>query len=88
MDFHLYAGQSAWLLVPDCMVASQAATVRHGPLQPLFQISDKHLDAQELARVMADVEDHMFAEISHDMALRIVHRGGDAIRSADEPART
>ena len=74
MGFILYAGGNAWLLVPDCMVASQAAMTKYGPLRPLFELSEDHLDPESLRRVMEDIEENMFAEISKTLALDLISR--------------
>lgn len=74
MNFILYAGDDAWLLVPECMVASQAAVARYGALRPLFELAEDHFDADSLRRIMADVEANLFAEIPKAMAMDLITR--------------
>ena len=72
MNFCLYAGDNSWLLVPDGMTATQAAVGRHGPLEPLFELDQDSLDADELTKVMAWIDVELYAEISEETAKRLI----------------
>ena len=72
MNLCLYAGDHAWLLVPDDMSATQAAVGRHGPLEPMFELDQGSLEADELAKVMAWIDVERYAEISEETAKRLI----------------
>jgi len=71
MKFRLYAGPSAWLLVPECMLAPLAASNRHGPLQLLGTIDDALVDKAALPSILAMIDADSYATIPGDMAARL-----------------
>lgn len=71
MKFRLYAGPSAWLLVPECMLASQVAANRHGPLQLLGTIDDTLVDKAALPSILAMIDADSFATIPGDLAAHL-----------------
>ena len=72
MNFSLYAGDGAWLLVPDCTTATQAAIKKHGPLEPIYEVGAERIDAVELKKVMAWIDVELYAEISEETARRLL----------------
>ncbi len=77
MKFHLYAGPSAWLLVPECMLASQTAVNPHGPLELLGAIDDAEIDATAMPTILAMIDADSFATIPGDVAARLGRAGLD-----------
>ena len=71
MKFRLYAGPSAWLLVPECMLAPLTASNRHGPLQLLGTIDDALVDKAALPSILAMIDADSYATIPGDMAARL-----------------
>ena len=72
MDFRLYAARRAWLIVPDCMQASQAAVERYGQLEPVGEFPSDMLDAAERARIVADFDRDSFAVVDEGIARRLL----------------
>ena len=73
MKFHLYAGPSAWLLVPECMLASQAAVNRHGPLELLGAVDEALIDDASMPDILAMIDADCFATLPADVAGRLEH---------------
>ena len=71
MKLRLYAGNHAWLLVPDCMQASRAADRRYGPLEFLGEIEHESLEAAEWKSVLAGLDAESFATIPEGTARRL-----------------
>lgn len=72
MLLHLYAAQRAWLVVPDCFLASHAAKTRYGPLKFQGIADDCDLMPDEFARVMHEFDRLPFARISARAANRLL----------------
>lgn len=71
MKFRLYAGPSAWLLVPECMLASRAAANRHGPLQLLGTIDDTLVEKAALPSILAMIDADSFATLPGELATHL-----------------
>jgi len=72
MPLRLYAGDRVWLVVPDCMLASQAAASRYGPLALVGEVDEARLSETELARVLAQFDALSFAKIPKVVAKRLL----------------
>lgn len=72
MPFRLYAGDRVWLIVPDCMLASQAAAHRYGPLEFMGEVEETRLSKTELARILAEFDAVSYAEIPKNVAKRLL----------------
>lgn len=71
MNFRLYAARHAWLAVPDCMHAPQAAVDRFGPLEFRGEIDQRELSEQQAARLEEDIDADSFAVVPEPLALRL-----------------
>jgi len=71
VKFHFYAGPSAWLLVPECMLASQTAVNRHGPLEMLGSVDESMIDEAFMPAILAMIDADCFANIPGDLAARL-----------------
>ena len=71
MNFRLYAARHAWLLVSDCMRASQAAVEQFGPFEFLGEIDQCKLPSDEVARIMVEIDDASFAVIPGALVQRL-----------------
>jgi hypothetical protein len=69
MSFRLYASTAGdYLLVPECMQASRAATERFGPLTFLGCADPMSLSPQELGDVWVQLDAESFAIVSEKLA--------------------
>jgi hypothetical protein len=71
MNFRLYAARHAWLLVPDCMRAPQAAVDRFGPLEFLGEVDPGELASDDVARIMAEIDAAAFAVVPGALVQRL-----------------
>ncbi|MBN8427857.1 hypothetical protein [Thermomonas sp.] len=76
MSLRLYAGDRVWLIVPDCMLASQAAIDRYGPLAFVGEVDEMCLSDTELAKIMAGFDVDLFAKISKKAAKLLLAGSG------------
>ncbi|HEY4530176.1 MAG TPA: hypothetical protein VIG97_07590 [Luteimonas sp.] len=72
MTLRLYAGEHTWLVVPDCMLVSQAALEQHGPLRVLGVVTGRDVPEQDLAEVQAQLDEHFFAEVPAHVVARLL----------------
>ena len=69
MSFRLYASSAGeYLLVPECMQASRAATERFGPLTFLGCADPMALTADELGDVWVQIDAASFAVVDEALA--------------------
>jgi hypothetical protein len=69
MSFRLYASSGGdYLLVPECMQASRAATERFGPLTFLGCADPMALSPRQLGDVWAQLDGESFAIVSEELA--------------------
>lgn len=69
MSFRLYASSAGeYLLVPECMQASRAATERFGPLTFLGCADPMALTADELGDVWVQIDAASFAVVDEQLA--------------------
>lgn len=71
MALRLYSGNGIWIVVPDCMHASVAATAKHGSLRYLGEVDQARLTDAELNGILAEFDANSFAEILEEVALRL-----------------
>lgn len=69
MIFKAYARHDgAYILVPDCLVASREAQTRHGPLSYVGLVdSSTHLEPAVWDRVLSDVDRQSYAVVRSTM---------------------
>lgn len=88
MGYRLYKGRDSWLIVPDCMVASQAAIQKHGPLGFVGIVEDDALRTAEIPLVTDALDATSFAKITKASAHRLMSRfrssNKDAVRSEEQ----
>ena len=72
MNFRLYAARHAWLIVPDCMQASQAAVERFGPLEFMREVEQRELGAGDTARILGEIDASSFAVVPDHLAQRLL----------------
>ena len=73
MNLRLYAAKDAWLMVPDCMLASKAAMDKYGPLEYLGEVDQAELEEEELERIVAEFDAAPFAIVAKQMAQRLLN---------------
>lgn len=73
MIFKAYARpDGAYVLVPDCLVASREAQRRHGPLEYRGRVdSSSYPDAAVWQRVLSDVDRQSYAVVRASMRPRV-----------------
>lgn len=74
MIFRAYARpDGAYLLVPDCLVASRDAESRHGPLRPVGYLdSDAQPDSALWQRVVGDIDRQSYAVVRQETGRRLL----------------
>jgi hypothetical protein len=79
MKMRLYAARHAWLMVPDCMRAPQAAIDRFGPLEFLGEIDRRALADDEFARIAGEFDAASYALVPAELALRLLRASAGAV---------
>ncbi|HEY4582685.1 MAG TPA: hypothetical protein VIG88_07470 [Lysobacter sp.] len=75
MEFKAYRRpDGAYVLVPDCLVASRDAQARHGPLQLVARFdADCPADDPVWRRILADIDRQSYAVVRRDTGDRLIH---------------
>lgn len=68
MNFRIYATRHTCLVVPECMQAPQAASDRFGPLEFLGDIPQGDIAAEDVARILGDIDAASFAIVPEHLA--------------------
>ena len=71
MSFHLYSGHDVWILVPECMRASHAASALHGPLAFVSCAHPGALSFDELSEIVQQFDCRSFAVVSAHLASKL-----------------
>jgi len=76
MEFKAYRRpDGAYVLVPDCLVASRDAQARHGPLVLVARFdSTCPQDDPIWGRVLADIDRQSYAVVRRDTGEHLIHR--------------
>ena len=72
MNFHLCESDGTWVLVPDSILSTRAATRQRGSLAPVCEVGEECMDADELKSVLAWIDVERYAEISAETARRLI----------------
>ena len=76
MLLHIYSSRRrVWLLVPDCMTASQTAVHKFGALTRLGEINSNHLSAAENAQLLAAFDVQSYIKITEEIGQRLLQFG-------------
>lgn len=63
----------AFVLVPDCLVASREAELRHGPLRYVGHVdASRHEEPQVWDRVLADIDHQSYSVVRSSIAPSLV----------------
>lgn len=80
MDFRAYRRpDGAYVLVPNCLVASRDAEVRHGPLALVATFSvDCAVDDPVWHRVLGDIDRQSYAVVRRETGEKLLQRASTA----------
>lgn len=81
MEFKAYRRpDGAYMLVPDCLIASRAAQARHGPLVLIARFAmDCPPDDPIWQRVLADIDQQSYALVRRETGELLISLGAPSV---------